>query len=547
MIDELYVKDIALIREARLYPSAGLTAITGETGAGKTALLSALKLLAGERGDASMVREGASGLAVQARLFPRDAQGAGADESGVVVERTVSADGRSRVHLDGAIAPVGKLAQDVGTTIDLCGQHEHQHLLKSVNHLGMLDAWIGQAVQQPLQEYRDALRAMEDAQTEVDRIEDVQRMGEGQVDQARYVLDHIDGAHVVPGEYEELCATVQKAENAEALVMGAEGVCSALSGDGGVLDALGSAMGYLDAVCTVDAGLAPVAQSLQEAGYIVEDVARDVRRYRDSLDFDLGALSDMQERMAQLQGLLRTWGPTMDQVLAARDEAASTVAAVENSEGQMAAAREHLAQAREALQKAGDALHALRAQAAPQFAHEVTAQMARLDLQDASLECSVEKRDLDQWGRSGPSKVEFMFKSGRAISARPLAKIASGGEISRVMLAIKVVLGGSDQVQTLVFDEVDAGVGGAAARSLAEVIVDLASTHQVIVVTHLAQIAAPAQVHYVVSKTAGEDPRTVLEAVSGEERVAEIARMLSGDDSPESLAHARQLLKSAAR
>lgn len=558
MIDELSVQNVALIREANLRPAPGLTAITGETGAGKTALLSALKLIAGERGEAGMVREGASKLQVQARLFidgdgasgegPGEAADGDLDgeDDGIVATRTLSRDGRSRVHLNGSIAPVSRLSQVVGSSIDLCGQHEHQRLLKPANHLAILDDWMADGVAAPKEAYAAALADYRSCQAEAERIEAASRLSEEQVETARYVLRRIGEVDPAEGEYEELAEKLPKVENAESLMRAVEGAQGALSGDGGALDSLGSAAQLLESASFVDAQLAPLAQSLREASYIAEDVARDVSRYRDGIDFDEADLAEMQERMAALQGLMRTWGPGMAEVLEARREAAATVQAVEGFDGQMAEARKRLDDAKERLVEAGRALHDARRAAAPDFAAQVTEQMGRLELQGASLECQVEERDFDQWGTSGPDKVEFLFRPGERMTARPLAKIASGGEVSRVMLAVKVVQGSSDAVETLVFDEVDAGVGGTAARALADVLADLSRTHQVIVVTHLAQVAAPAQVHYIASKSGGEEPETTFRRVEGEGRVAEIARMLSGDASEASLAHARQMLEEAA-
>lgn len=546
MIDELHVSNVALIKEANLYPSSGLTVITGETGAGKTAFLSSLKLLAGERGEASMVREGASSLQVQGRLFlsnGADGDSLGSAEEGLVASRSITADGRSRVHLDGSISQVGRLAKTVGSSIDLCGQHEHQRLLKPANHMGMLDAWMGDSVRGCLDSYRLAFETARAAAKKVQEIEEAKSLSSDQVEQARYVLKRIDEANPQPGEYEELCSIVPKIENSETLIRCADGAREALSGDGGALETLAAAAQLLEQAASIDSDLSGMASSLREASYIIEDVAMDVRRYQDDVDFDGSALMDMQERMAQLQGLMRTWGPTLDEVLQVRDDAAKTIAAVDGFDQQMEKAQRELDAAEEALAKQARILHVERLGDAPKFAQAVTAQMSRLELGSASLECSVEMKDRSAWTSDGPSKVEFMFKPGEKLSARPLAKIASGGEVSRVMLAIKVVLGESDQVETLVFDEVDAGVGGSAAKALADVLSDLSKTHQVIVVTHLAQVAVMGDVHYIASKQMSDQPETTFKQVDGEDRVAEIARMLSGDRSQASLDHARQMLQ----
>lgn len=548
MIDELHVSNVALIKEANLILSPGLNVITGETGAGKTALLSALKLLAGERGEASMVREGAKSLQVQGRIFLQrqseiEFEDMSAVEEGLVASRGITSDGRSRVHMNGSISQVGRLSKIVGSSIDLCGQHEHQRLLKPSNHMAMLDAWMGDAVQSALGSYRLAFEEVRAATQKMKEIEEAKNLSADQVDQARYILRRIDEVHPLPGEYEELCSVVPKAENAETLTHCAGGAHEALSGEGGVLETLAVAVRMLEQAESIDSDLGSMAASLREASYVIEDVSMDVRRYQDDIDYDGSALMDMEERMSQLQGLMRSWGPTLEEVLNARDEAARTIEMVDGFDHQMNLAQNELDKAEEVLGQRAEDLHSVRLAAAPHFAKAVTSQMSRLQLGNASLECLVAKSKRSAWTLDGPSKVEFMFRPGERLSARPLAKIASGGEVSRVMLAIKVVLGETDQVDTLVFDEVDAGVGGSAARALADVLLDLSKTHQVIVVTHLPQVAVMGSAHFIASKSGDEEPETTFMQVEGRDRIEEIARMLSGDLTDASLEHARQMLE----
>ncbi|MCR5583582.1 MAG: DNA repair protein RecN [Eggerthellaceae bacterium] len=542
MIDELHVKNVALIQEATLSPAQGLTVVTGETGAGKTALLSALKLLVGERADAHMVREGASSLSVEGRFYTPSSN----DAEGVVVSRTLSADGRSRVHVDGSISSVQQLAQTVGASVDLCGQHEHQRLRVAANHRKMLDAWMGSSLSQPMEAYAQAWRAAGEAASTLQAVREAGNMSSEEVDQARYVVTRIGEVNPMPGEYEELLASVPRAENAEQLMMSVSGAYQALSGEGGALDALSQAAGLLERVSGVDEDLGALAASLREASYVIEDVSRDTRAYRDDLEYSPVNLAEMQERLGELQGLMRTWGPGMEQVFEARENALQALAAYDSLDERLREAQAEVQAAEEALACAASALHEARASAAPQFAEAVSAQMGRLEMNGASLECSVAQLPRESWTVQGPDAVEFLFKPGAHMSARPLGKIASGGETSRVMLAIKVVMGSRDDVETLVFDEVDAGVGGSAARALADVLVDLSKTHQVIVVTHLAQVAVAGTCHYVVSKTGGSEPATQLELVSDTNRVREIARMLSGDVSSMSMEHARALLQERA-
>ncbi|MBO4353196.1 MAG: DNA repair protein RecN [Eggerthellaceae bacterium] len=542
MIDEIQVQNLALIREASLAPCKGLTVITGETGTGKTALLSALKLLMGVRASADLVRDGEEALSVSGRFFNCETS---ADDE-LVVTRRVTSDGRSRASINGMMASVGELAQVVAPSVDLCGQFEHQQLMRPATHVRMFDAWAGEDVARALSSYEDAFIAANEAAAELSRVQNASETTSAKLDEARFTLRRIDEVDPREGEYDQLSHDLEIAEHAESLAMAAGSAYEALSGDNGALDALNAAAAALEMGGRVDAELSALAQSLREAGYVLEDVSASARDYRDSVEFDPAMLVAQQERFSQMQGLLRAFGPRMEDVFAAREEAAEIVSLVDDSAARLEAAQRAVEEAEAALAQAACELDAARESAAPRFAEEVTSVMARLEMGGAELVCSQQRLERSSWTKAGPSQFEFLYRPGAGMQARPLARIASGGEVSRVMLATKVVLGAQDDVDTLVFDEVDAGVGGAVAVALAEVIADLACTHQVIVVTHLAQVAVRGQAHYVVERVEGEaGVETHLHPVTGIDRDAEIARMLSGSATETSLAHARELLESA--
>lgn len=541
MIDEIRVENLALIREASLVPCSGLTVLTGETGAGKTALLSALKLLMGERADASSVREGEAGLVVEGRFFK------GADDpEGFGVVRSVSADGRSRVKIDGSISSVRELATRVGSMIDLCGQHEHQSLLDSANHVRMVDSWAADTIAPILDDYRAKLHVARAAAAELARVTEASRSKGALLDEARFTVERISEVNPRFGEYEELEESLPRAEHAEALASAANDAQSLLSEENAALDSLNGAIAELQRMAGVDKKLSEFADSLAEASILIEDAAADLRRYRDSVDFDPEELARQQDRFAQLKGLLRQYGPTMDDVFARLESSKELLSLVDDAEERVKRARLELDAAEGDLVQAARALMKARSVAGPRFCREVVRQMARLEMGGAEVLWDERELPRERWTDSGPSICELLYRSGSGLTPRPLKRIASGGELSRVLLAAKVVMGSADHAGTLVFDEVDAGVGGATARSLATVLADLAKTHQVIVVTHLAQVAVVADAHYVVRKadTGSGIPETSLVPVEGDERVAEIARMLSGDSSPESLAHARAMLES---
>ena len=554
MLDEIQVQNLALIRAASLAPSQGLTVLTGETGAGKTALIEALKLLMGARANTGMVRDGEEALVVSGRFVARDGEGKGTKrgvslfgsfEGGqdeLVVTRRVGADGRSRASVNGAMASVGELADLVAPSVDLCGQFEHQQLMRPASHIGMFDSWAGDAVSPALEAYRAAFAAAQEAAAELARVQKAGELSAAKLDDARFTLRRIDEVAPKEGEYEGLQHDLEVAEHAESLAVAASTAHEALSGEGGALDALNAAASALEAVGGIDSTLAELAGAVREAGYALEDVSASARAYRDDIEFDPETLAWQQERFSLMQGLLRTYGPRMEDVFARREEAADIVSLVDDSAMRLRVAQKAHDEAEAALLVAADALDAARDQVAPQFAAEVTAVMARLEMGGAQLVCSRHRLDRDAWTETGPSSFEFFYRPAEGMQPRPLARIASGGEVSRVMLACKVVLGACDAVDTLVFDEVDAGVGGATAVALADVIADLAQTHQVIVVTHLPQVAVRGDAHYVVQREGAE---TDIAPVAGEAREREIARMLAGSITETSLAHARELLASA--
>ncbi len=550
MIDEICVHDIALIEEASIEPAPGLTAITGETGAGKTALLNACRLLSGQRGDKTMVREGQPEAVVSGRFFVPQGVGEGAKEAAdgapeqeLAVVRRMSADGRTRVKLDGQVATVAELADLVAPLIDLCSQHDQQALLHRGAHRRVLDLFAGEAATAALADFSQAFARARRAQAQLDEILEAKRTSDARLEEARFTLSQIEPVSPSLADYEELTAFVRKSEHAEALARASNDAYDALCSDEGALDGLNAAVALVEEGARYDEGLKEHAESLREATYLVEDVSRELLRYRDAIDLDMSTLDQCQARVAEYQSLIRKYGPALEDVIARADEARRVVAMMEDTEGAEAAARAALAEAEEALAEAATTLHDARAEAAPDLAAQATKVMEGLQMGSASVECEVRLLSREAWTESGADEVELLFKPSAGMGARPLAKVASGGELSRIMLALHVIMGEAGGTSTLVFDEIDAGVGGAVANALADVLARLAVTHQVIVVTHLAQVASRAQKHYVVSKQETDGvAATTIAQVTGDARVAEVARMLSGTESEASLAHARELL-----
>lgn len=548
MIDEIHVRNLALIRDGEIAPAPGMTAITGETGAGKTALLASCRLIMGQRADKAMVREGEAEAEVQSRLFlPVDVGiddvPAGEAEREVVVTRRIGADGRSHVKVNGEMVSVSELADLVAPSIDICSQHDHRMLVKPHEQRRYLDLWCDNEGNGLMSAYREAFEAVTAASAALEEVLASKTASDAKLEEARFVLRQIDAVGPSQEDYDELVASLRKSENAELLARVTAEAAAALSDEGGALDSLNGAVSLLEDGARADEALRAQADSLREALFTVEDAAHEIASYQGAIDLDVAELEFMQERVAAYQSLMRQYGPSLTDVIARADDARRIIRLADNADEAESVTRAALDAAESALVEAASALSAARKDGAPKFSQDVTAVMGRLEMGGAQLVCEVEPLARDDWGRDGADEVRFMFRPAPGMQCRPLSRIASGGELSRVMLSLHVVMGDRDEVPTLVFDEVDAGVGGATALALGDVLAQLATTHQVLVVTHLAQVAAAASRHYVVKKTSdAQSASTSIGQVSGQDRVEEVARMLSGSITDSSLAHARELL-----
>lgn len=538
MLEELRVRNLALIEEAWLEFGPGMTVLTGETGAGKTALLGALKLLLGERADSGTVRAGATESVVEGRFTAQDAE--------MMVRRRVSADGRSRCTVDGELSAVGELSRRVGPLVDLHGQHEHQALLTPATHVGYLDRWAGVPATEALLRYREARVAYRDAVRERDELSERIATAAADADYLTFVAGEIDRIDPKPGEDAVLAQRLPALQHAGRLAEAASIATEALRGEGGAIDRAGEALRELRRLEGIDESLDEITLRLAEVVALADDVSGATRAYRDSIDHDPAVLQHTLDRLSELAGLTKKYGPTLDDVFERRATAQAALLGVDDSDAALLRAEARAAAARTELEERGGALTAVRESAAPGFESALSVAAGDLAMSDSRFEVRFTPLEFASWTDEGASRVDFLFTPAAAQPARPLAKIASGGELSRVMLALKGVLGSADCVETLVFDEVDAGIGGATAIAVGRRLKLLSQTHQVIVVTHLAQVAAFADRQLVVSKAAEDGAvTTAVRAVTGEDRIAEVARMLSGNDSHTGHAHARELLAGA--
>lgn len=539
MIDELRVSDLALIERADLDFSSGLTVLTGETGAGKTALLSALRLICGQRADSKAVREGADEAQVEARCCQEGTEH--------IISRRLSSTGRSRCMLDGSMATVAQIAQ-AASSIYIHSQHEQIALLDPACQLGFLDRYIDPGCTH-LADYSEALAAYRAASRRYKELEQASLTQDQELEYQRFVDAQISAVDPSELEYDQLEAQLPKLQNAAALAQACDEALGQLGFEGGAADKAAAAAAALGRAAAHDSALADYAARLDDISSQLDDFVRDLGSYARSIPSDASCLQETLDRLAALSGLMKRYGPTMEQVFSAWRKAKDCIQAADGDPQLLAQAKQERMQALRELQSCGESLFALRKEKSAELCERLRLVLAGLAMPDASFEFSFEDMSHARWTDSGPGTVELMYCPSPTAGARPLRKIASGGELSRILLALECVLresGNSSADDTLVFDEVDSGIGGVTGEAVGRCLAELSKHCQVIVVTHLAQVAVHADAHYVVSKSdEGEGVVTSVEAVSGDQRVAEVARMLSGSADAVAIAHASSLLADA--
>ncbi|RXZ50265.1 DNA repair protein RecN [Agromyces fucosus] len=562
MIEELGIRDLGVIAEATLPLGAGFTAVTGETGAGKTMVVTALGLLLGSRSDAGAVRAGAKQAWVEGRwLVPDDgtvaervAETGGEIEAGeLLLGRSVSAEGRSRAVVGGRSAPVGVLAELGDELVVVHGQADQQRLRSAVAQREALDRFAGSKLQAVLDEYRVAFNAWRTDAAELERLRADHESRVREAEELRAALDEVEAADPQPGEDLELQERADRLSNLEELRLAAAQARALISAEDVVDDVpdavalVDGARRQLERVAEHDAALQPIGEMLTNAGFLLADAAAELSGYLAGLDAD-GAreLEIVQERRAVLGGLVRRHGGGLEEVLEFRRNGGLRLVELDSDDERIEGLEASVASLEAEVDRLAGSLTELRTDAAGRLATAVTTELAALAMPDAQLAVVIEPTA--EATSHGSDAVSILLRPHPGAEPRPVSRGASGGELSRVMLAIEVVIAGSDPVPTFVFDEVDAGVGGAAAIEIGRRLARLAERSQVIVVTHLAQVAAFATNHLsVVKGTDGQVTSSSVRQLAGAEREAEMARLLSGlADSQSGLAHARELLEIAA-
>ncbi|AIE86128.1 DNA repair protein RecN [Fimbriimonas ginsengisoli] len=553
MIVELTVENLAIIERSQLVLKPGFTVLTGETGAGKSLLIDAIELALGERADTELVRTGASRASVSvvldlsnepAALARCQELGVGLEGTTLYIQREVAAKGGSQCRIGGKLTPVSTLRQLGSFLVDLHGQHDHQSLLDAERHIGFLDEWIGGPVVELLQRIEAAHERALEANRRLTSFRQGLRDREHRLDLLRFQVNEIEAVNPQPGELEELDAQLSRLKYAEKLATASFGALATVADqENCAIDQLGEAVKLLESAIRYDASLESVVAPMREALIEVEEAAHTLRGYSENLEADPARLDEVAGRIDSLKRLRRKYGADENEVLEFLHDAREQLALLEDGEASEEELVEAASRAGAALNEVASELTSLRKERAVEFAERTQHQLRDLAMDRAVFSVDIRPKPADA---TGADQVEFFFSANLGEPPRPLGKIASGGEISRVMLAIKTAMAGRAGVPTLIFDEVDAGLGGRAAVTVARKLGELAEHYQVLVITHLPQIAGRADHHFRIEKDESSGRVvTSVRLLEEHERVEEIARMLAGDHVTDAVrANAREMLGS---
>ena len=553
MLEHLHIRNAALIKESEISFGDGLNILTGETGAGKSMIIDSLQFALGGRAGKDFLRHGEKQAAVEA-LFSVQSQalaeklsenGIAPEEDGtLLITRTLSETGKSVCRINGSTVTVGMLKEIAEDMIDIYGQHEHQSLLNPAKHIRLLDRFCGAGFGEAMEEYKNSWQRLKELEKQLAILIGDESQREQRMDMLRFQKEEIEAAALQEGEEEALLERKKRLSSMEKLMrLTGESVTLLYDGDDRVpsaCDQLGDALAKLQEAAEYDAALSPLADALADGYAAVEDCARELKREAERQETDPEELERIEERLQLFYKLKRKYGGSIEAVLDFYKKAVQELDFLSNSSEKAAELSAEKAAEEKRLSALAETLTARRKATAEQVEEQIEAALHDMEMKHARFHIQMDEKA--DWGADGKDKVEFLISANAGEPLKPLAKIASGGEMSRVMLALKTVLVDADEIGTFIFDEIDTGVSGRTARKVGEKMRFLGGKRQILCITHLPQIAAMADNHFLIEKEsdAGETVTRVT-ALDEEGAVREVARLMN-DVTETTLAAARELL-----
>ncbi len=555
MLTRLQVTNIALIDKSDIAFDAGFSVLTGETGAGKSILIESVSFVLGERASRESIRTGADKASVEATFllspdspvqgYLRQQQLDDGDE--LVLYRELSLSGRNVCRVNGTLVGTAELKTIGDLLVDLHGQHAHQSLLNPETHLALIDAYAKSDSDGLKSRTEDARQAALTAKRDLDILKSGLRERERRIDALQYQIREIDSVSPVDGEEEQLEADRLRMRNAEAIVEGLNAAYDALFAEGGALSTLTDARDALNRIGAYDEDYRRLSERTDDAYYSIEDVAYELRDSRDAFRYDPALLEQTESRLAALQNLKRKYGATIAEVLAYREKIGNEYQILNDGENRADALEKAYRTAVDSFGKLARQLSDRRKSAAQKLMKETVSELAEMGMPHAVMETAFTEIPKEALSETGIDEAAFLLSANRGEPVKPLVKVASGGEMSRIMLAMKAALSDADRIETLIFDEIDTGISGMVANAVAVKMRALGRKHQVLCVTHLPQIAAYADTQYVAYKYSdAEKTHSITRRLTEAERPKEIARIMgSGEDDAAAMEHAKRLLISA--
>ncbi len=562
MLGDLVLKNFAIIEEANISFCEGLNILTGETGAGKSIIIRALEMLFGGRADSSVIKDGKNAAFIEANYFTRDSEkidsmiseaGVEPEDEGLIISREIRRSGRNRCRINGQLVPLWLIREVGSKLVDIHGQHEHQSLIRSSNHRDILDQFLSDEGFELRRTIADGYAELKDL---TDRREELSHQAsdrERRLDIIDYQLEEIDSANLEEGELEEVKQELSRLNHQEEIhsITGEAGelVNGSEYEEGALLDSMGDLKAKLNGIAEYDSELAELSELAEEIYYSLQDLGYRLRDYHEDQVFDPGRVRELEDRLDTINTLKRKYGESIEEIIAYRQELEEERQELEQLEDRLKEVDSRIENLRKKLMDKAQKLSLLREKAAEKLEKEIENQLEDLALSEARF--SIELHSRKELNSTGLDDVQFKIAVNPGTELKRLDRVASGGELSRIMLAFKTITAETESVETIIFDEIDAGVGGKTALRVADKLAALSRRHQVISITHLPQLASMADRHFYIEKETDSENETVateVEWLDKEERKTELSRMLSGrEESSTGFEHAEEMLARAER
>ena len=534
MITTLHIKNIGIIEELTIDLNKGLNVLTGETGAGKTLIIDSLLILSGGRFSKEMIRKGETNSFIEACIYLP--QNPNAIDGNIIISREINSNGRNLCKINGRMVTVTELKSFMAQVIEIHGQNDNQTLLDSKYHLKYLDGFIGEL--EGKAEYKEIYIQYVEIEKKLKENYGDDKERERKLDLLKYQYEEIKQAKLKKGEEEELDARRKIIMNSEKISENLKEADMALGE--GAIDALSTAIRALEKIENIDQKYEQTSSDLKNIYYELQEIARDISSNKDEMSFNEEERNEIEERLDLIHSLKRKYGNTIEEILEYKEEIKKEIGHIENLEEYTNTLKKQKQEVQTELDKLADKMHETREQKAQELGNKINAELEDLEMKNAKINVRVEKQDT--YFKDGKDTVTFYIKTNLGEDEKELSKIASGGEISRIMLGIKKVLADTDEVPILIFDEIDTGISGKAANKVAQKLHHIAQKHQVLCISHLPNIAAMADSHYFISKNVvNERTSTNIKLLNEQETVKEIARISAGEINEVSLKYAEEL------